>query len=73
LKIKKYWKKIKKKHISENSIPEYLENYWRLVEKNQIYKIEKFDSVFLTDEGPIGKEKSIWEGKFKIRCLRTQL
>jgi hypothetical protein len=24
---KKYWKKIKKKHISENSIPEYLENY----------------------------------------------
>jgi len=31
-----------------------------LVEEDQIYKIENFDSVFSTDEGHIGKENSIW-------------
>jgi len=43
----------------------------RLIEEDQIYKIEKFDSVFSIDEGPIDKENLIWEGKFKIGCLRT--
>jgi hypothetical protein len=43
----------------EKSIPECLENHWRLVEKDQIYKIEKVDNVFLTDEGLIGKENLI--------------
>ena len=41
--------------------------------KIKIYKIEKFDNVFLIDEDPIDKENSIWGGKFKIECLRTQL
>jgi len=36
-------------------------------------KIEKFDSVLLTGEGLISQENSIWGGKFKIGCLRTQL
>jgi hypothetical protein len=33
----------------------------------------KFDSIFLSDEGVIDKEKSISEEKSKIRCFRTQL
>jgi hypothetical protein len=47
-KSKKYWKKIKK-YISKKSIPEHPGNYRMLVEKDQIYKFKKFDSVFLTD------------------------
>jgi CTP:phosphocholine cytidylyltransferase-like protein len=54
---KKYWKNIYIYY--EKSIPECLENHWRLVEKDQIYKIEKVDNVFLTDEGLIGKENLI--------------
>lgn len=34
-----------------------------MVEKDQTYKIEKFDSAFSTDEGSIGKDNSIWGGK----------
>ena len=49
-----------KEYISEKSILECPENHRRLVEEDQIYKIENFDSVFSTDEGPIGKENSIW-------------
>jgi len=54
---KKYWKNIYIYY--EKSIPECLGNHWRLVEKDQIYKIEKVDNVFLTDEGLIGKENLI--------------
>jgi hypothetical protein len=43
----------------EKSIPECLGNCWRLVEEDQIYKIEKVDNVFLIDEGLIGKENLI--------------
>jgi len=64
-------KKYKKKNIGriyiyiyiyiyyEKSIPECLGNCWRLVEEDQIYKIEKVDNVFLIDEGLIGKENLI--------------
>jgi hypothetical protein len=38
-----------------------------------MYKIEKFDSVLLTNKGLIGKENSIWGGNFKNGCFRTQL
>jgi hypothetical protein len=41
--------------------------------KIKIYKIGEFDSVFSTDKDSIGKENSIWGGKFKIGCLMTQL
>jgi len=69
---KKYWKKIKKIYQWKEytRIPRKL---LKLVEENQTYKIEKFDSLFSTNGGPIGKEKSIWEGKIKIGCLKTQL
>jgi hypothetical protein len=41
--------------------------------EDQIYKVEKFDSVFSTNKGPIGKENLICGEKFKTGCLRTQL
>jgi hypothetical protein len=44
---------------SEKSIPTRPGNCQRLVEKDQIYKIGKFNSVFLTNEGSTGKENSI--------------
>ena len=70
---KKYWKKIKK-YISMWKI---YQNTQEIVEdwlgKIKIYKIGEFDSVFSTDKGSIGKENSIWGGKFKIGCLMTQL
>jgi hypothetical protein len=44
---------------SEKSIPKRPGNCQRLVEKDQIYKIGKFNSVFLTNEGSTGKENSI--------------
>jgi hypothetical protein len=48
---------IKKKiYINEKSIQECL---GRLIEEDQIYKIEKIDSVFSIDEGPIDKENLI--------------
>jgi hypothetical protein len=59
---KKYKKKILEEYIYiyyEKSIPECLGNCWRLVEEDQIYKIEKVDNVFLIDEGLIGKENLI--------------
>jgi len=49
----------KKIYISGKSITECLENCRKLVEEDQIYKIKKFNSVFLTDEGSIRKENSI--------------
>jgi len=58
---------------SEKSTPTCPGNCQRLVEKDQIYKIGKFNSVFLTNEGSTGKENSIWWGKFKIKCWRTQV
>ena len=36
-------------YISEKNILESPKNHRRLVEEDKIYKIEKFDSVFLTD------------------------
>jgi len=44
---------------SEKSIPTRPGNCQRLVEKDQIYKIGKFNSAFLTNEGSTGKENSI--------------
>jgi hypothetical protein len=38
--------------------------YW--LRKIKIYKIEKFDSVFSIDEGPIGKKIQFKEKKFKL-------
>lgn len=61
----------KKIYIIEKNVLECLGNCRRLVEKNKLYKIEKFNSVFSTDE--IYKENSIWEGKFKTRYLKAQL
>jgi hypothetical protein len=60
-------------YISEKSIPKSLENHQRLVEGDQIYKIENFDSAFSTNEGFICKENSISREKIKIGCLRTKL
>jgi protoporphyrinogen oxidase len=42
-------------YINEKSIPEYPGNHWRLVEEDQIYKIEKFNKIFSTNKGLIGK------------------
>jgi hypothetical protein len=47
----------KKIYIIEKNVLECLGNCRRLVEKNKLYKIEKFNSVFSTDE--IYKENSI--------------
>jgi hypothetical protein len=44
---------------SEKSIPKRSGNCQRLVEKDQIYKIEKFNSVFLTNKGSTSKDNSI--------------
>jgi hypothetical protein len=33
----------------------------------------RIDSSNLTDEGPVDKKKIIWEGKYKFKCLRTQM
>jgi hypothetical protein len=46
----------KKIHTSEKSIPEHPRNYQRLVKKDQLYKIEKFNSVFSIDKCLISKE-----------------
>jgi hypothetical protein len=54
------------------SITKRPKNCWKLVEEDQIYKIKKFNSVFLTNKSPISKENSIWVGKFKIEYVRTQ-
>ena len=49
-----------KKNVSKKNISERLGNCWMLVKKYQnIYKIEKFDSVFSIDKDPIVKENSI--------------
>jgi len=53
-------------------ITECPKNCRKLVEEDQIYKIKKFNSVFLTNKSPISKENSIWVGKFKIEYVRTQ-
>jgi len=69
---KNYWKKIKK-----ISVWKIYQNTQEIVEdwlgKIKIYKIGEFDGVFSTYKSSIGKENSIWGGKFKIRCLMTQL
>ena len=41
--------------------------------KIKLYKIKKFNSLILTDKGPISKKNSIEWGKFKIGYLRNQL
>ena len=41
------------------SITERPKNCRKLVEEDQIYKIKKFNSVFLTNKSPISKENSI--------------
>jgi len=33
----------------------------------------RIDSSNLTDEGLFDKKKIIWEGKYKFKCLRTQM
>jgi len=74
---KEKYKKIKnvgRKYIySEKSIPKRSGNCQKLVEKDQIYKIEKFNSVFLTNKGSTSKDNLIWWGKFKIKCWKTQV
>jgi hypothetical protein len=40
-------------------ITERPKNCRKLVEEDQIYKIKKFNSVFLTNKSPISKENSI--------------
>jgi hypothetical protein len=42
--------------------PKEIIEYW--LRKIKIYKIEKFNSVFSTDEGPIGKKIQYKEKKF---------
>jgi hypothetical protein len=39
-----------KKYINKKNIPEHLRICQSVVEKDQIYKIEKFDNVFSIDE-----------------------
>jgi hypothetical protein len=39
-----------KKYINKKNIPEHLGIYQSVVEKDQIYKIEKFDNIFSIDE-----------------------
>jgi hypothetical protein len=56
-KIQKKLEENKKIYIIEKNVLECLGNCRRLVEKNKLYKIEKFNSVFSTDE--IYKENSI--------------
>ena len=42
--------------------------------KDKKYEIKKFNNVFFTDKiNPISEQNSIWRGKFKIWCLKTQL
>jgi hypothetical protein len=70
-------KKILKENKKNISVWKIYQNTQEIVEdwlgKIKIYKIGEFDSVFSTDKGSIGKENSIWGGKFKIGCLMTQL
>jgi hypothetical protein len=44
-----------KKYISKKNILKRPGNCQKLVRKIKIYKIEKFDSVFSTDENPVDK------------------
>jgi hypothetical protein len=46
-------------YINENSIPEWSRKCQIVVEKDQIYKIKKFHSVFSTNECLIDKENPI--------------
>ena len=70
-------KKILEENKKNISVWKIYQNTQEIVEdwlgKIKIYKIGEFDSVFSTDKGSIGKENSIWGGKFKIGCLMTQL
>ena len=70
-KIQKIQKRIEKKSINISLIKIY-QNTQKIV-KDWLRKIKKFNSVFSTDKGFIGKENSIREEKFKIECLRIQL
>jgi hypothetical protein len=63
----------RKKNIIEKTVPEHPGNCRILIKEDQICKIEKFNSVFLTNECPFSKEDAILEEKFKIRCSSTQL
>jgi hypothetical protein len=44
-----------------------------VLRKIKIYKIGKFDNVFLTNEAHIGKEKFNLRKESKIGCSRTQM
>jgi DNA-dependent RNA polymerase auxiliary subunit epsilon len=46
-------------YVSEKNILKRPKDHRRLVEEDKIYKIEKIDSVFLTDECLISKENLI--------------
>jgi hypothetical protein len=47
----------------------YLENYQRLIGKNQNIYCWKIDSLSVTYECSIDKKYSIWKETFKIGCL----
>jgi hypothetical protein len=44
-----------------------------LIKEVQNTKSDFFLSIYLNDEGRVGKENLIWREKFKIGCLWTQL
>ena len=45
----------------------------QLIKEVKKYKDWNFDSIYLNDESPVGKENSIWGEKSKIGCLWAQL
>lgn len=60
---KKFWKKVKKYISVEKNILERSENYKDWLRRMKIYKIWKFDSIFSSNEDPIGKENLILRRK----------
>jgi hypothetical protein len=46
-------------YIYKKSISKCPKNYQRLIIKDQIYKIKKFNSIFFTEKGSISKENLI--------------
>jgi len=46
-------------YIYKKSISKCPKNYQRLIMKDQIYKIKKFNSIFFTEKGSISKENLI--------------
>jgi hypothetical protein len=68
--LKENHKNISLRKIYQNT-PKIIEEYW--LRKIKIYKIKKYDSVFSTNKGPIGKERLNLRRKIQIGCLRIQL